>query len=334
MKKTISVIVPIYNAEKYLHRCLNSIIRQTYSDLEVILVNDGSSDSSGSICEEYENEDRRFKVIHQENRGQASARNAGIEAATGEYLAFVDSDDWLDKTIYEDAIGLAEKTQSDVVDFQVEYAYTENVVVNQKQVKVDILKNKEILRNYLLRGQTEKAPFSPCRKLYEKYLFENVRFPVGKINEDIATVYKILMNTKKLAIMDRVGYYYFQNNKSTTRNGFKEKDFDLLDACKELELLTNNESYQDIKKLVRIKYARSYFSLLAKIAFYGVEDKNVDEKKVVKKLTGKLRKNYLILMTSNMPVNRKIMVSALSINIEFLRVPLSIYKNISEGVNK
>lgn len=326
--KKITVIVPIYNAEEYLKRCIDSILSQTYEKLEIILVNDGSTDNSGEICDEYQLQDERIKVIHKSNGGQSSARNRGIDIATGEYVAFVDSDDWIVDDIYEHSIKLIEKYNGDIVDFKVEFTNGKIKEEVDKKCSINIFEEKEILRNYLYKGQVENAPFSPCRKLYKKALFDNIRFPEGKINEDIATNYKILTKCKKLISTDKVGYYYFQSDNSTTRNGLSSRDFDLLDACEELKLLTQDEEYKDIKYLSEIKYARSYFSLLAKIAFYGVEDKDLDKEQVIKKLTKELRRRYLLLIKSPIPFNRKMMVTALAVNFRCLSFPLDMYKKI------
>src|SRR5699024_8688641 len=114
----ISVIVPVYNAEKYLHRCIKSILDQTYKNLEIILVDDGSIDTSGKICDYYDHKDERIKVIHKENGGQSSARNTGLTIASGDYVSFVDSDDWIVEDIYEYCINLIKTTNCDVVDFK------------------------------------------------------------------------------------------------------------------------------------------------------------------------------------------------------------------------
>lgn len=326
----ISVIVPVYNVEKYLHRCIDSILSQTYRNLEIILVNDGSTDNSGEICEWYKEQDKRIKVIHKKNGGQSSARNAGLEIATGEYVAFVDSDDWIIDNMYEYLLGLIKKTESDVatIDFIFARDETENKYrYSKKKINIKVYENKEILREYLIEG-TIRGSYSFCRNLYKRKLFKNVKFPNGKINEDIVTNYKVLMNAKRQVKSNYIGYFYFQGGVSTTRAGLRKKDFDLLDASKELVNLTQNESYKDIKYLAEVKLARSYFSLLAKIAFYGIDDKELNEKEIIGYLTRKLRGNYLFLVKSPMPLNRKLMMTLLCININFLKIPLKIYKKL------
>lgn len=328
--KKISIIVPIYNAEKTLRKCINSIINQTYNNLEIILVNDGSNDKSKEICEEFELLDKRIIVINKKNGGQSSARNLGLEKSTGDFIAFVDSDDWIDKDIYKHCIKIIESNDCDIVDFNVTFVYEDEKTTKHSNQSPFIrsIEGKEILRDYLYRGQTERAPFSPCRKIYRRFLFESIRFPEGKVNEDIATNYHVLMKCNKLVITDKVGYFYFQSDNSTTRNGLRTRDFDLLDACEELKLLTKNETYKDIRYLSQVKYARSYFSLLAKAAFYGIEDEQLANKNVINELTKNLRTNYLLLISSPIPLSRKVMVTTLCINFRCLSIPLKIYKMV------
>lgn len=327
--KKISVIVPVYNTEKYLGRCIDSILAQTYKHLEIILVNDGSTDNSGEICNWYKERDQRVKVIHKINGGLSSARNAGLEIASGDYIAFVDSDDWLVEDIYEHCVNLMETVGCDVVDFQCVFVNNNSTnLTSDEKFKIQVVEGKQILYDYLYRGQVEKVPFTVWRKLYKRNLFENIRFPEGKINEDITTNYRVLMKASKLVHTNKVGYYYFQDSLSLSRNILTKKDFDLIDAAKELVYLTNNETNSDIKYLARVKLARSYFSLLAKIAFYGIDDKELDYKKVIRSLTRKLRQNYFLLMGSPVPINRKLMITAMCVNINLIKYPLSLYKKI------
>jgi glycosyltransferase involved in cell wall biosynthesis len=325
--KKISVIVPVYNVEEYLHRCVDSILLQTHKDLEVILINDGSTDNSGRICDWYKNQDHRIKVVHKENGGLSSARNAGLDIANGEYIGFVDSDDWIAHDMYEYMLNLIDDTGSDVA--VINYILVNDVLeYSQERITYKTYEGKEILREYLLEG-TKTGSYSFCRNLYKKDLFYEIRFPVGKINEDIATNYMVLTSAKRMVKSNYAGYFYFQDSFSTTRGGLKKRDFDLLDACEELSKLTVNENYKDIKYLAKVKYARSYFSLLAKIAYYGIDD-DIDRKETISFLTKNLRQKYFLLILSPMPLNRKIMLTALCINFNLLSVPLNFYRNVLE----
>lgn len=319
----ISVIVPVYNVESYLYRCVRSIINQTYENLEIILINDGSTDKSGKLCEEIAQTDERIKVVHKKNGGLSSARNTGLDIATGEYVAFVDSDDWISNNIYKRCIETFENYQCDIVDFKVTFTDGKSKTKEHKDKHIaqDINVNgNEILYDYLYRGQTEKCPFSVWRKVYKRILFAGIRFPEGKVNEDIATNFKILMKTNCLVHISDIGYFYFQgNNGSITAGKLRKKDFDLIDASKELCFLSQPMANRRIKELAEVKLARSYFSLLARAATKGVSDDIKQED--INYLQSNLRKRYGLLMKSPIPFNRKLLISIISIDYRCLALP-------------
>lgn len=323
--KLLSVIVPIYNTEVELRRCIDSILNQKYKNLEVILVNDGSIDQSLDICIEYKNKDNRVKIIDKENGGLSSARNAGIKIATGEFITFVDSDDKIEEEIYSVAMNELSKDKYDVLDFEVSFNLEEKVLGTQytKQVLYD----KDIILDYLKTGQTKKTPFSVCRKVYKKKLFNEIKFPIGKINEDIATNFKLLSQSNAMIKIDRIGYYYIQEGESITRKKLTQKDFDLIDASLELEKLANDYEDDELNRLAAVKVGRSYFSLLAKIAYYGIDDQ-LDKKEIIKYLTINLRKYYKLLITSEIQLNRKVLITLATINFELLNILVNITKKI------
>lgn len=313
----LSVIVPIYNTEDYLERCLNSIINQSYKNLEIILVNDGSTDGSKFLCDDFKKKDSRIKVIHKENGGQSSARNLGLEQVTGEFVTFVDSDDWIDTTIYEKCLEVLKKENCDVVDFRPIYTTGETYKNNADCHYSTISGTENILYDYLYRGQTDLCPFSVCRKVYKKNLFENIRFPNGKINEDIITNFMILEECDKLTHIDYIGYYYYQDHKQSTTSGMLiRKDFDLLDICNDLCNLSKKYDDNRIQYLSEVKMARSYFSLLAKASVEG-KGKDIDENDL-NYLIKQLRHNYFLLMNSPIPLNRKIIISVMCINYKIV----------------
>ncbi len=327
--KKISVIVPVYNVEKYLERCVKSILEQSYQNLEIILVDDGSTDNSGKICDTFAQKFNNIKVIHKINGGLSSARNAGMAIATGDYLAFVDSDDWIEKDIYAACINAMEQYNCDVVDFLPVYTDGRNIPrINNVYSKPSIVEDDDIIYDYLYRGQTDISPFTVWRKLYKKNLFENINFPEGRINEDIVTNFKVLCAAKKLVHISNVGYFYFQNTESLSSGKLKKRDFDLLYASKELCRLSSKLGRKDIYKLARIKLGRSYFSLLAKAAVGGFGDDISDAKVCIKELTKQLRKNYRLLMQAPISKNRKIMITLVAINYNLLAMPVKLYKLI------
>lgn len=325
----LSVIVPVYNVEKYLKRCVNSITKQSYKNLEIILVDDGSTDKSGAICDELSQGDKRIKVIHKSNGGLSSARNAGLDIVTGELLTFVDSDDWIEKEIYKKCINIFIKNKCDIVDYGVAYVSKENEEIKQPNGQMKIIYGEDILYDYLYKGQTEKCPFSVCRKVYCRDCYKNLRFPEGKVNEDIVTNFKVLEKCKCLVHIADIGYYYFQGRETSITSGkLKKKDFDLLNAAEELCELSKAHNNNKLVELADTKLARSYFSLLSKAAIGGTSN-DISEQNI-RNLILKLRKNYVLLMKSPMPINRKILVTTYCINYNFSLKIIKIIRKIKK----
>ena len=234
----ISVIVPVYNVEKYLEECLDSIQNQTYSDIEVILVNDGSLDNSKDICEKYCKEDNRFKLINQANQGQSVARNHGVAASTGEFIAFVDSDD----IIRQDYLEVLIRYMSEEVDI-VESQFT----VHKKEFFNE--KYKEI--NVIFEGDSEEAvkavpkhvlSVNPVTKLYRRSVVEAVPYLEGLIFEDIYSGVGMLKYIRRIIKSDYTGYYYRQHVTSTMHRTFTEKNLNVFTVSDKLiELYSDKE---------------------------------------------------------------------------------------------
>ena len=304
----ISVIIPVYNVEKYLRRCVDSVIGQTYKNLEIILVNDGSTDSSGEICDEYKAKDNRIIVINQENRGLSGARNTGIENAKGDYISFIDSDDWIKDDTYQYCISkIKSYVNVDVVQFGIINVYSDKKVDVKKTEKVKVYQNKEILQHYMTSMTKSDAYCAVWRCLFSRRVIFTERFREGKINEDIDCKYRILKNAKVMLDTTLVKYFYFQATGSLTTAGLKKRDFDLYESANELLKLTENENYGTIHKLAKVKMARTPFSLLCKIAYYGISDELIDKKETVTFLLNELKENRNILLTSPMKMSRKIL---------------------------
>ena len=235
----ISVIVPVYNVEKYLEECLDSIQNQTYSDIEVILVNDGSLDNSKDICEKYCKEDNRFKLINQANQGQSVARNHGVAASTGEFIAFVDSDD----IIRQDYLEVLIRYMSEEVDI-VESQFT----VHKKEFFNE--NYKEI--NVIFEGDSEEAvkavpkhvlSVNPVTKLYRKSVVEAVPYLEGLIFEDIYSGVGMLKYIRRIIKSDFTGYYYRQHGTSTMHRTFTEKNLNVFTVSDKLiDLYSDREN--------------------------------------------------------------------------------------------
>ena len=178
MKPQISVIVPVYKVERYLRRCVQSILNQTHSNLEVILVDDGSPDGSGALCDEFAKQDSRVQVIHKDNGGLSDARNAGLSIARGDYVTFVDSDDWIEPDAYEAMLALAEESGAQLVcaGRYDEDETTGQITVGLCPEKRELISDKEALRRIL---RWDNMDSSACDKLYARALFRDIRYPVG-----------------------------------------------------------------------------------------------------------------------------------------------------------
>ena len=204
----ISIIVPVYNVEEYLARCVDSVLAQTYENLEVILVDDGATDTSGSICDDFAAKDSRVRVIHKENGGLSSARNTGLEAATGEYIAFADSDDWIEPDAYAHLLGLMEKHQVKLV-----YGGRYDVSGKTGQRTVGLCpKKEEVISAEEMVGRIflwDGCDSSACDKLYHRSLLENFRYPEGKVCEDVPVTYKIVLQADRVAMSDKPFYNYY-----------------------------------------------------------------------------------------------------------------------------
>lgn len=326
----ISVIVPVYNVEKYIRRCVDSIIGQTYKNLEILLIDDGSSDLSGEICDEYAEGDMRVKTFHKKNGGQASARNVGLENANGEYIGFVDSDDWIEKDTYSYCIDLIKNKNCkvDVVQFGISCVKDEKEQPKVRKEKISRYENKDILNFLMIQSTKTDSYFSPCRCLYSRNTLQNERFPLGRINEDIVFKYQVFAKANMMIDSNCIKYYYFQGAGSTTTDGLKKRDFDLYIAASELKALTDKEDYGEIKKMGEVKYARTSFSLLCKIAYFGISDESIDKADVVKKLQTELRKNFKLLIKAPMAFSRKICLLLLAIDFRLLEIPVKLYRKV------
>lgn len=217
--KLISIIVPVYNVEKYLPQCIDSLINQTYKNLEIILVDDGSTDSSGIICDNYSRIDSRIKVIHKTNGGQGSARNAALDVAKGEYIGFVDSDDWVKNDMYESLYTAIKKYDADISacgQYDVEYSRS---VMMRVSDTIQLMDTSEALKSYFTYTLLATAVWD---KLYKRELWSEIRFP-QVFREDIFVTYKIIANAKKIVHIGDAKYFYRIRNNSSEHTKYSEK---------------------------------------------------------------------------------------------------------------
>lgn len=233
MSKTlISVIIPVFNVEKYLARCLDTVITQTYTNLQIILVDDGSKDSSGNICEKYAWQDNRIMVLHRENRGPGGARNAGLDVATGEYVVFIDGDDYITNDYIEYLYKLLEENRADMSMCSLKKIYNEKEELDECKEKVEIMSSEEAICNLLC--QRKVHPAVHC-KLYKKEIFSKIRFPEELYYEDLAIIYRIFDVCEKIVIGTKQKYYYFQHRESIMNQSFNEKKMYRIQAANDLK---------------------------------------------------------------------------------------------------
>ncbi len=220
MNRTISVIIPVYKVEPYLERCVRSVLAQTYRELEILLVDDGSPDRCGEICDTLAAEDPRIRVIHKENGGLSSARNAALAVCTGGYIAFVDSDDFIHPEFAARMLAILEQTQAQIVQCRFEIGSADDFSEPEKESGVQIIGRYDALESMAYK-------VTACGKLYRREIVEGVRFPEGKINEDDATYYRFADSAQTIALTDAALYYYYQSPNSIMRSkaSFLREDF-------------------------------------------------------------------------------------------------------------
>lgn len=242
MQGLVSVIVPIYKVEEYLDRCLSSITQQTYKNLEIILVDDGSPDACPEMCNAWKEKDDRVVVIHKTNGGLSSARNAGIDVAAGDYVAFVDSDDYIANDMIETMLNAAVRHDVEVACCGrirvTEHARVEMFTLPKEQ----ILSGEEALKQLLTGDSIEEAAWD---KLYKRSVFREKRFPVGEINEDVVQTVKILGDCGKIVHVGKALYYYCENKNSITTSKYSPKKKIYLKHLDEIKLYLS-ENYSQL----------------------------------------------------------------------------------------
>ena len=242
MEATISVIVPVYKVEEYIDRCIRSIVEQAYRQLEVILVDDGSPDKCPEICDQWAKKDPRIKVIHKKNGGLSDARNAGLEIATGEYVAFVDSDDWILPDMYEKMLNAIKDEQADICACGIRSCYEDHEATwgcNEYSVK----DSTQILD--MLYSDT-KYPVAAWNKLYKRECWKDLRFPVGKICEYAFTTYQLVHNAKRIILVPDAFYCY------TVR------PFSIMTSAFSLKRMNEEEAWRKNYQFIKINYPNLY----------------------------------------------------------------------------
>lgn len=302
----ISVIVPVYKVEDYINKCIDSIINQSYENLEIILINDGSPDRCPQICDEYALKDNRIKVIHKKNGGQSSARNMALDIARGEYIGFVDSDDWILPNMFEKLylycinnsvdIAICDSYSDEIRDYPIE------------EGRITILEKSEFMPMIL----NDKIGSQPWNKLYKRELFENNRFPEGKIVEDMLLFHKICDKANKILITNEKLYVYYlsrSDNTSNDKSKLIENAYYRGEAFRDRYLIAE-KSYITISQDV-LKKAVS-FSLGAYIRMINNKEKYINQ---IRELDRFFKENKTtILKSPNVDFMRKILIWIITLN--------------------
>lgn len=316
MDELISVIIPCYNVEKYIDRCLKSVLNQTYQEIEIILVDDGSTDNTGMICDRYSTVDERIKVIHKENGGLSSARNAGLARATGKYIGFVDSDDWIDDDFYSYLYNLITLYHADIAECG--YRLTNGCEKNAAFCeKINSVNNADLM-NIFFRTKNEASNYAVWKRLYKREVISGIKFPDGYVNEDVLFSYYVYRNTNYAVISNAPKYNYFINEQGITRGALRKQDLSLYYVWDKIVEHTRESNKHYYEKAV-LNRKRATFTLLSKYVVYGVQDYDVFTDRWVQEEKRQLRKAYGELMKSGIfDLKRKCVLSFLCLSPQML----------------
>ena len=288
-KDLISVIVPVYKVEKYLEKCIESVLKQTYTNLQIILVDDGSPDNCGKICDEYAKKDSRIEVIHKANGGLSDARNVGISKAKGRYIGFVDSDDYIKEDMYEILLNLIKKYDADVSICNLYDVIDGNECIRNKENGIREYSRLDILKKVLLDKNIQSYAWN---KLYEKELFDEIKYPIGKKYEDIGTTFYLFEKCNKIVVTSEPEYYYLKRADSLVNNVTESTILDYTEIIIQRYLYIK----QNIKELR--KYNNYYLAKTLITAHNDIENlENISEE--MKQRYKKLYELVLEIIKSN-----------------------------------
>lgn len=307
----ISIIVPIYNVEKYLKKCIESVLNQTYKNFELVLVDDGSFDNSGIICDEY-GDIENIVVVHKVNGGLADARNKGIEVSRGDYITFLDSDDYIRSDYLETLYNILCKTSADIVISNFINVYEDEPIIEKsiKKIEYKCISKSECYRRMLLQDGID---VSSTAKLYSKRIFDSIRFKKGQLYEDINIISDVIEKTQNIAITNYAGYFYLQRLGSIMYSDFKSERLVLLDATNRLiELM--KEQYPENIDAARYRDIYCTFHLL------GRSIVNNNFKQISTIFRNKIIKNKSFIFSSSLFDNKE------KIATLFLWFGLPVYK--------
>ena len=312
MEELISVIVPIYKVEEYLPDCLDSIINQSYSNLEIILVNDGSPDNCPIICEKYAKIDPRIHVIHQENGGISAARNSGLNVAKGRYIGFVDPDDYIDKEMFKYLMEIIKEYEADisVCNYKIAYDHEkiEKLNINKTRNMISVFTGKEAIGN-LYNEDLHVITVVAWNKLYKKELFENNHYLVGKICEDEDIIHRILDKSDKVVYSSLPLYFYCKRDSGITGQRLNKNCFDGIEALERRLSFFKERGYESFYQ----KQYNNYLDLLIDY-YYEVRSLSTKERHFAMDLRRRFLEKYTNRNTVGLPTSAKIKYDLFAIN--------------------
>ena len=323
----ISVIIPVYNVKQYLEKAFSSVVNQTYKNLEIILVDDGATDGSGELCDELAKTDGRAKVCHKENGGLSSARNYGLKNATGEYVIFIDSDDYIHEEMIESLYEEAKKADADVSVCGIMNVYSTKASPQCQEVTLRFeCGPKEFLKELLIG---EKIPGSICNKLLKKEIADELSFPVGKIYEDAFYHLDLVQHAKKYVVTTKPYYNYYHRGDSITTQRYNPEKLNMIEAYTGYIKYIKKE-YPELMPEAFFRLAYAYFVVLDSMLLEKEYKSLPDYKKIV----GFLKKNaFLIFRNPIFRKGRRIAALALKVNVSIYRSLMLQDLKKNKGIN-
>lgn len=320
----VSIVVPVYNVEKYLDKCVKSLISQTYKDIEILLIDDGSKDSSGKTCDEYESQYENITAYHKENGGLSDARNYGMDRANGEYIIFIDSDDYIEPDMIEvliSSIGDCDMATCGVYN-DYETTSTTQYQGEEKSFETDNISAFQMI----LEGKV--IPATICNKLIKTDIARKQRFPVGRLYEDAFYTNELIQNVTKVRVNTKALYHYVHRAGSITTTPFKSKDMDIIYAYEKTQELI--DKYPAIKPYARFRLLWAHFVVLDRILFLDNFTKVAEYDKVA----GFLKANAFEIMENKIfAKSRRIAALALKLHIGLYRMLLMKNENKKRRLN-
>lgn len=325
----ISIIVPVYKVEQYLDRCVNSILGQTFTDFELILVDDGSPDRCPQMCDEWAKKDSRIKVIHKENGGLSSARNVALKMFSGEYVTFVDSDDWLENDAIEILYKNLKDTKSDISIGAFVRAESQNVLTNDPDNTITVYNRDEYL-DMFLKFTSQETRYYAWAKLYTKPIAKAIEYPEGYTSEDIQGTFFALVNSNRIVQTNRIVYNYFVNGDSITKKALSKTHMDMFQVWKNVIDYAIVYAPQYVSKC-HYNYCRISMGALLAYLYRPISDKYLDYQIDIIWIKQLLNKSYFELIKGPLSFVKKVVLTMVLITPGRLLLELA-RRNYKKGV--